>query len=117
MKLTIEQIKALAAATTSTSRSRVADVMIKAATPLSKTEIAKLAQITGARPEHNVSSQFTYLRTEGYILKEIGSSTYMILGLPNGDVPEYAVPIVMQALGIKVEEAPAEAPAEAKAKK
>lgn len=103
MKLTVDQIKALNSKSTATSRTRVADVMLSAARALDKTEIARLADITGARPEHNVASQFTYLRAEGYTIKEIEPSLFMILVLPSGDVPEYAKPEVQKMLGIKPE--------------
>lgn len=105
MKLNIDQIKALNAKSTTTSRARVAEVMIAAARPLDKTEIAKLADITGQRPEHNVSTQFTYLRSDGYTIKEVEPSLFMILVTPDGNVPEYAVSEVQKMLGLKPEAA------------
>ena len=105
MKLDLSQIKALNSKSTATSRSRVSDIMLTAGKPLSKSEIAKLSDIHGARPEHNVSSQFTYLRTEGYVIKEVEPSLYLILATPTGDVPEYAIPFVQSMLGITPEPA------------
>ena len=103
MKLTADQIKSLSAKSTTTSRARVADVMITAGRALTKTEIAKLSDIAGTRPEHNVSSQFTYLRSEGYLIKEVEDSAFMILALPDGTLPDYAQVEVAKMLGISVE--------------
>jgi len=100
MKLNIDQLKALAAKNAQTSKTRVADVMINSGKPLSKTEIAALAGITGARPEHNVSTQMTHLRTDGYTVKEVEPSLYMILTLPDGNVPPAAEDYVRQLLGM-----------------
>lgn len=98
MKLTKDQITKLQAKSTVNARSRVADAMLEAKKPLTKPEIATLAAISGSRPEHNVSSQFTYLRTEGYIIEEVNPKEYMILALPDLSVPEYAQTIVAERL-------------------
>lgn len=100
MKLSKEQIANLSAQNTSSLKFRVRDILIASEKPLTKTEIAQLCKVEGTRPEHNISSQLTYLRSEGYVVNavETNPNRYLVLALPTGDVPANAEPFVKKML-------------------